>query len=481
MNHQSAAEPQRRDPAPHLHSLNDNLQRLRLPPSASTTASPLALPLRHSLPVLMRSLASSLTVNEPGDPFEQEADRVADQVMRMPEPINVQRKCAACEQEDKLQRKCASREEEEERNALQSKETGAGLAVAPPIVHEVLSSPGQPLDADTRAFMEPRFGHEFRSVRVHTDERAAEAAGAVSARAYTVGNHIAFADGQFAPHATNGRRLLAHELAHVIQQGTSKHAEEVLGPATFARREPVTAAEHAPSAVAHPLNLSRTGLSVSLAPQTGGAAGAHKVDLIGEARAAALLRVLKARDRVAGVGPPAPPDPLDPKKSLPDIEAYENQQKARRYASLFFEWPDPNMDQVHDILEHMLTALSPGFPTKHASSGDPECKGRSGYVVDQKPPIVLCPRFFSSSPEDRIRTMVHESAHVAGIGQASAEGYCAVFDYAGPCPGGFAAADSWAQFVNAVADQAPDAPPTSIIIKRKAPGTKSPSSGGKKP
>lgn len=89
---------------------------------------------------------------------------------------------------------------------------------APPIVHDVLRSPGQPLDPDTRAFMEGRFGHDFSDVRVHADERAAESARAVDALAYTVGRDIVFGAGQYAPRTGVGRRLLAHELTHAVQQ-----------------------------------------------------------------------------------------------------------------------------------------------------------------------------------------------------------------------------------------------------------------------
>lgn len=80
-------------------------------------------------------------------------------------------------------------------------------------------SPGQPLDSATRAFMELRFGHDFSKVRVHTDERAVESAEAINARAYTVGQDVVFAEREYAPETTEGKRLLAHELTHVIQQG----------------------------------------------------------------------------------------------------------------------------------------------------------------------------------------------------------------------------------------------------------------------
>jgi hypothetical protein len=98
----------------------------------------------------------------------------------------------------------------------------------PPIVNEVLRSPGRSLDAQTRARMEPRFGHEFSQVRVHTDERAASSAKAINAKAYAVQNNIIFGSGFYQPQATSGQRLLAHELTHVVQQqqsGTHADAE----------------------------------------------------------------------------------------------------------------------------------------------------------------------------------------------------------------------------------------------------------------
>ena len=91
----------------------------------------------------------------------------------------------------------------------------------PPIVQEVLHSPGQPRDAQTRAFMEPRFGHDFSRVQVHTGAHAAESASAVNALAYTAGRDVVFGAGQNAPQSLTGKRLLAHELTHVVQPRTS--------------------------------------------------------------------------------------------------------------------------------------------------------------------------------------------------------------------------------------------------------------------
>src|SRR5437879_8758558 len=86
---------------------------------------------------------------------------------------------------------------------------------APPLVDEVLAAPGQPLDAATRADMSTRFGQDFSRVRVHADNRAAESARGIGARAYTVGEHVVFGAGEHHPASAQGRELLAHELAHV--------------------------------------------------------------------------------------------------------------------------------------------------------------------------------------------------------------------------------------------------------------------------
>jgi hypothetical protein len=171
-------------------------------------------------PIMARPLTgvmqAKLAIGSVDDPLEHEADRVADQVMRMPDPalsiasasVQLSRKCAACEEEEKAKK-------------LKTKPAGSAepaAGAAPPIVDEALRAPGQPLDQATRAFFEPRFRYDLSQVRVHTDEKAAASARAVGALAYTVGPHIAFAANRFAPSSDRGRHLIAHELAHVVQQ-----------------------------------------------------------------------------------------------------------------------------------------------------------------------------------------------------------------------------------------------------------------------
>lgn len=162
------------------------------------------------------AIHTKLAINTPGDAYEREADRVADQLMRIPEQ-KLKRSCVCgggCPE-------CKAEQPNQERERLQTKRVGASdteQAAAPPIVHEVLRSPGQPLDPATRAFFEPRFGHNFGDVRVHTDAKAAVSARAVNALAYTVGRNVVFGEGQFDARSDSGQRVLAHELAHTIQQ-----------------------------------------------------------------------------------------------------------------------------------------------------------------------------------------------------------------------------------------------------------------------
>jgi len=105
---------------------------------------------------------------------------------------------------------------------------GQGSVEAPPVVHDVLASPGQAMDDATRAFMETRFGRDFGGVRLHVDPLAVASAHAMDASAYTVGTHVVFGEGQYAPASLAGRKLLAHELAHVAQQSDATRRPTVM-------------------------------------------------------------------------------------------------------------------------------------------------------------------------------------------------------------------------------------------------------------
>lgn len=194
--------------------------------------------------VIQRKLA----VNAPGDRYEQEADQIAERVMQsedgaapvMPQALHlpaVQRSCAECGENDQ--------EQVRRKEAMPGQ---AGGQTAPPIVADVLASDGgRPLETDTRHFMESRFQHDFSRVRVHTGGRAANSARAVAAIAYTSGRHIVFDAGTYRPGDADGCRLIAHELAHVVQQDTSQ-----LAPARVQR-------QIAPTPWTPPIRANETG------------------------------------------------------------------------------------------------------------------------------------------------------------------------------------------------------------------------------
>jgi hypothetical protein len=203
-------------------------------------------------------IQAKLTISEPRGQFEREADRVADAVMRVPDldftkgvavseqaqGVRIQRMCSECEEElhrqplkeeegtvlgqtPRVQSMCSECEEElrqqpmiEEEEILQTKETSGKTAQLTPDIEasvKALRGRGQPLPHSVRAFFEPRFGHDFSRVRVHTDARAGESARKVNALAYTVGHDIVFGAGQYRSDHPAGVYLLAHELTHVLQ------------------------------------------------------------------------------------------------------------------------------------------------------------------------------------------------------------------------------------------------------------------------
>ena len=180
------------------------------------------------------SASPALPVNTPGDAFEHEAERAADAVMSAStlsvagESAGLALRLCACGGS------CPSCRRKEEEAKLRREDAGAGgaPAFAPPVVRHVLAAPGRPLEARTRGFMEERFGADFGGVRVHDDARAAESARAVDAHADTVGNELVFGAGRYAPGTVAGDRLIAHELAHTLQQGgTARRLQRACGAA----------------------------------------------------------------------------------------------------------------------------------------------------------------------------------------------------------------------------------------------------------
>jgi len=177
-------------------------------------------------------LQRKLAVGSVNDPLETEADAMAARVLS-DEHVAAS---AASATPAALHRKASS--------------TAVPSVEAPASVHQALRSPGEPLDTATRSSLEPRFGRDLSQVRVHTDSLAAQSAADVQASAYTVGQNVFFAAGNYNPHSAGGKRLLAHELSHTVQQsgGASGHSARLSSAAPAVQREPTPQA--APNASA---------------------------------------------------------------------------------------------------------------------------------------------------------------------------------------------------------------------------------------
>ncbi len=227
---------------------------------------------------------------------------------------------------------------------VQSSQTPSLGNDVPPIVRSVLNSSGQPLDPATRAFMEPRFGHDFSRVRVHTDARAVESAREVHALAYTVGPNVVFGADEYAPTTHRGRGLLAHELAHTIQQRSATGAPPSADPhrifessADAAGRDVANGRRVSGDLPACGVGLSRAPVPLEELPDEEIQEKLNQVteklkqpayegregDLNWQRRLiAALQRKAKAREPVAPAAPPPPPAPPAPSAPpAPDPQA----------------------------------------------------------------------------------------------------------------------------------------------------------------
>jgi outer membrane protein OmpA-like peptidoglycan-associated protein len=197
------------------------------------------------------NVQTKLRLGEPGDIYEQEADRVAEQVMRIfvnsevnttnQEKIN--RKCSSCKEEEKEdQEKMKISRKEATTTTINSSNKFDTSDSASIEINNTLTQSGSPIDSSTKEFMESRFGYDFSNVRIHADERAARSAQSINALAYTIGSDVVFDNGKYNPSTAEGRYLLAHELTHTVQQSNREvsgtlnvstivnHAESIVQP-----------------------------------------------------------------------------------------------------------------------------------------------------------------------------------------------------------------------------------------------------------
>lgn len=351
-------------------------------------------------------IQAKLTVNQPGDRFEQEADRVAEIVMGMPdsaarvvrpssEPRVVQRVCIECAEE------------------LHRKPRPGVEAVGEGFEHP--RTGGRPLQDSERAFFEPRFGQDFNQVRLHTDAKASEAARSVNALAYTMGSHVVFGEGQYRPGTNVGRNLLAHELMHVLQQQARAHTLPL---------------------VQRQQRRTRVALAT-----TGACANPRAIaEAIPGARAMANTAVnwflsFTARDR-------ARVDLLLRANFLSDSE----------------DTRDVVENRILRIRALLTEAQNGNITFDCVPATDLECGGRNGYVRRGERGIVhLCPPFFGLTLEERRWMLVHECAHLVGamvlpehyyayIGPVS-EGNCRQLTPASSASEALGTADNYARLV----------------------------------
>jgi hypothetical protein len=242
----------------------------------------------------------------------------------------------------------------------------------------VTHSPGQSLDAETRAFFEPRLGHDFSGIRVHADSRAAASAASIDSLAYTVGNHVVFGQGQFAPGSDDGRRLLAHELTHVVQQNAS-------GALRVQRKT-------APP----PVSARTTTLTGAACDQD----QQRKIDSASTKAAEWLKAAIAGIDGfIAGA-------------------KTQEAQVAGAALSMHFHVTDPGIAgyvraRLQTIQSDLLSRATLHIECPPASDSD--CAGSQDYVAvvpDANPnEINLCAPFFERGVEDDASTLVHELGH----------------------------------------------------------------------
>lgn len=298
-------------------------------------------------------------------------------VQRMPiTPVNVQRACAACE----------SKQKEEE--GVQRKETGGGDAggkAAPSIVGDVLSSGGgRSMDGGTQQFMESRFGQDFSGVRIHTDSRAAESASAIQARAYTSGNNIVFGKGEYRPESESGKRLLAHELVHVGQQGGG--VKRVVNPRNVS---------------CHQYGLQNPNLT-----------GEQAVLAIADAEQIAVDMLQTAEDMLQAA--------LDDVRSGIGPDAWTNTILTEELdLDLANPAHYPLIQQAIDRINRVRTTFESGYLRYMCRGGTVDlagcsagsCDGNFAFTCPGNRLVVLCQGFWDE-PDERPGTLLHEVFHI---------------------------------------------------------------------
>lgn len=389
--------------------------------STPVFAGPLGAPVarqRHDIRQLLGRprVQAKLRVSEPNDPLEREADRVADHVMSAgPDGAvhqtgnagqSVQRMCANCADEidathsnsETVHRQADAVEEEEEQVQAKSRDGGTGQSADAAVASGI--GAGQPLPTGLRSFFEPRFGQSFEKVRIHTGKAANEAADGLNARAFTHGSDIVFGAGEYQPEAVAGRHLMAHELAHTIQQGENERSVQRKVDASQVKCE----------------GLSKKRQLI---------VGDDPVKAISDANERAIKHLglvidalNGAKKRIEGGAPIAWP-------TISDVVAIG---LSKRFGLNFRDkevWTgtgDKTVDALNERYQKVRAALFGDMityfclaPTK---SEDPDhsghkCGGEWAFVIAGEFNMFLCKPWWTASLDDRATTLMHEAIHMA--------------------------------------------------------------------
>jgi Domain of unknown function (DUF4157)/Lysine-specific metallo-endopeptidase len=358
-------------------------------------------------------------------------------------PVAVlQRQCACGQHSPSGEGECDSCKKK--RVSLSRHTKGPGPVSIDSRVRSALESPGQPLEKETRALMESRFHHDFSSVRVHTGARAEESAGALQANAYALGRDVVFARGQYNPASEDGLHLIAHELAHVVQQQhapalTPQTELEVSSPGDNSEREAEAAAdrvaegresaiqERAPSSVVHrelktweKVGLGALGVGAAIAagygiyklvewltedpteikdpPNCGGAQ--QKIVKSATDRAGSIVKSALEKIRAFQQSPNAP----------------ESNYVRERLNDRFHSVAPETSGKAERVINQISRLISKLTPKCHSPKFDESCSWAEAYVPDGKH-VVFCASFFKESNRDS-GTVIHETAHAVTNGGA---------------------------------------------------------------
>lgn len=321
-----------------------------------------------------------LTIGQPNEEYEKEADAMADKVMRMPDvKMPIQRKCAHCE--------------EEEKQKLQKKSEPDIASGVPSGIESSLASSkgnGRPLPSNVRAQMEHSFGADFSGVKLHTDSHAVQMNNDLHAQAFTHGNDIYFNAGKYHPEVSEGKHLLAHELTHVMQQGGSKITlfRQVSDTPTLTRSLP---------------GCSR--LVTEVLPSQG-----NPSDIIKRAHNLAILLAERGRD--------APRE----QHFQPEVLQYFGSRAEKRRGHTHPRTRNRLRSQFIRILQHLNQGYSLyRCQPQHACEDQGENTGAYQVIGSSAPQsCTICPAFFQNfwrraGNRSTALILIHEAAHGIGV------------------------------------------------------------------